>query len=158
MVNISVEFLINSSCFGCQTGSKAPCFLEAIMLNTEESSWLAGSLMPSSIPQAPGPLWCSWCPSPTAKDPGWARDCQGSLSRRATTQGWQANSDAGRSSEWEPLFSPLPLPAEWAPLGLLGYGFIRRQPLPGDSFRAAGGGEQRGANCSARVCRREAQS
>ncbi len=33
--------------------------------------------------QAPGPLWCSWCPSPTNEDPGWARDRQGSPSQRA---------------------------------------------------------------------------
>ncbi len=36
--------------------------------------------------QAPGPLWCSWCPSPTNEDPGWARDGQGSPSQ-CTAQG-----------------------------------------------------------------------
>ncbi|XP_024120130.1 LOW QUALITY PROTEIN: ornithine decarboxylase antizyme 2a [Oryzias melastigma] len=40
------------------------------MLNTEESSWLMGSLMPCSIPQAPGPLWCSDAPHPQLKIPG----------------------------------------------------------------------------------------
>lgn len=54
------------------------------------SSWLVGSRLPNSIPQSPGPLWCSWWPSPTSEDPGWARDCQGSLSRRATTSGDQS--------------------------------------------------------------------
>ncbi|KAE8296794.1 Ornithine decarboxylase antizyme 2 [Larimichthys crocea] len=57
MVNFSVEFLLNSNCFSCQKGAKDPCFLEAIMLNTEESSWLEGSRLPTSIPQSPGPLW-----------------------------------------------------------------------------------------------------
>ncbi|XP_026221001.1 LOW QUALITY PROTEIN: ornithine decarboxylase antizyme 2a [Anabas testudineus] len=69
MVNLSVELLLNSNCFGCQK-HKDPCFLEAIMLNTEKSSWLAGSRLPSSIPQAPGPLWCSDAPHPQLKIPG----------------------------------------------------------------------------------------
>uniref|UniRef100_A0A3Q2DLB3 Ornithine decarboxylase antizyme 2a n=1 Tax=Cyprinodon variegatus TaxID=28743 RepID=A0A3Q2DLB3_CYPVA len=33
-------------------------------------SWLAGALTPSSIPQAPGPLWCSDAPHPQLKIPG----------------------------------------------------------------------------------------
>ncbi|XP_013765897.1 LOW QUALITY PROTEIN: ornithine decarboxylase antizyme 2a [Pundamilia nyererei] len=70
MVNTSAEFLLNSDCFGCHKRSKYPRFLEAIMLNTEESSWLGGSLMPCSIPQAPGPLWCSDAPHPQLKIPG----------------------------------------------------------------------------------------
>ncbi|XP_028287540.1 LOW QUALITY PROTEIN: ornithine decarboxylase antizyme 2a [Parambassis ranga] len=70
MVNLSVECLINRNCCGCQEGRKAPCLLEATMLNTEESSWLAGSVMPSSIPHAPGPLWCSDAPHPQLKIPG----------------------------------------------------------------------------------------
>ncbi|XP_069018566.1 LOW QUALITY PROTEIN: ornithine decarboxylase antizyme 2a [Embiotoca jacksoni] len=70
MVNISVEVLLNSNSFGCSKGRKEPCFLEAVMLNTEESSWLAGSLMSSSIPQTPGPLWCSDAPHPQLKIPG----------------------------------------------------------------------------------------
>ncbi|XP_075993569.1 LOW QUALITY PROTEIN: ornithine decarboxylase antizyme 2a [Genypterus blacodes] len=40
------------------------------MLNTEESSWLGGSKLPSSIPQPPGPLWCSDAPHPHVKIPG----------------------------------------------------------------------------------------
>lgn len=60
--------------------------------------------------------------------------------------GWEVNSDTGHSGEREPLSPPLPLPAERAPLGLLGYGPIRRQPVPGDPCRAAGGGEQRGVS------------
>lgn len=36
MVNFPVEILYNSNCFSCQKGPKDPCFLEAIMLNTEE--------------------------------------------------------------------------------------------------------------------------
>ncbi|XP_034390248.1 LOW QUALITY PROTEIN: ornithine decarboxylase antizyme 2a [Cyclopterus lumpus] len=77
MVNLSVEFLSNSNCFSCQKGAKDPCFLEAIMLNTEESSWLSGSRLPSSIPQSPGPLWCSDAPHPQLKIPsgrGTVRD------------------------------------------------------------------------------------
>ncbi|KAM9854101.1 LOW QUALITY PROTEIN: ornithine decarboxylase antizyme 2a [Aulostomus maculatus] len=70
MVNFSVEFLLNSESFGSHKGRKGPFFLQAIMLNTEESSWLAGSLLPSSIPQAPGPLWCSDAPHPQLKIPG----------------------------------------------------------------------------------------
>ncbi|XP_042268593.1 LOW QUALITY PROTEIN: ornithine decarboxylase antizyme 2a [Thunnus maccoyii] len=71
MVKFSVEFLsLNSNCVGFHKGRKDPCFLEAIMLNTEESSWLAGSRLPSSIPQAPGPLWCSDAPHPQLKIPG----------------------------------------------------------------------------------------
>ncbi|KAM9754456.1 LOW QUALITY PROTEIN: ornithine decarboxylase antizyme 2a [Menidia menidia] len=70
MVNIPVELLLNSDSFGCRKGSKDQSFPETIMLNTEESSWLAGSLMPSSIPQAPGPLWCSDAPHPQLKIPG----------------------------------------------------------------------------------------
>ncbi|XP_074534318.1 LOW QUALITY PROTEIN: ornithine decarboxylase antizyme 2a [Halichoeres trimaculatus] len=70
MVNLSVEFLSNSNCFSCQKGPKDPCFLEAIMLNTEESSWLAGSRLTCSIPQSPGPLWCSDAPHPLLKIPG----------------------------------------------------------------------------------------
>nr|XP_020516406.1 LOW QUALITY PROTEIN: ornithine decarboxylase antizyme 2-like [Labrus bergylta] len=70
MVNFSVEFLLNSNCFSCQKGAKDPCFLEAIMLNTEESSWLAGSRLTCSIPQSPGPLWCSDAPHPLLKIPG----------------------------------------------------------------------------------------
>ncbi|XP_056273351.1 LOW QUALITY PROTEIN: ornithine decarboxylase antizyme 2a [Pseudoliparis swirei] len=69
MVNLSVEFLSNSNCFSCQKGAKDPCFLEAIMLNTEESSWLSGSRLPGSLPQAPGPLWCSDAPHPQLKIP-----------------------------------------------------------------------------------------
>lgn len=37
--------------------------------------------------QAPGPLWCSWCPSPTNEDPEWARDRKGSPSQRTSSQG-----------------------------------------------------------------------
>ncbi|XP_047211227.1 LOW QUALITY PROTEIN: ornithine decarboxylase antizyme 2a [Girardinichthys multiradiatus] len=70
MVKLPVDFLFNSSRSGRQKGPKEPSFLEAIMLNTEESSWLAGALMPSSIPQAPGPLWCSDAPHPQLKIPG----------------------------------------------------------------------------------------
>ncbi|XP_023256152.1 LOW QUALITY PROTEIN: ornithine decarboxylase antizyme 2-like [Seriola lalandi dorsalis] len=70
MVNFSVEFLLSSNCLGCEKRRKDPCFLEAIMLNTEESSWLAGSRLPCSIPQAPGPLWCSDAPHPQLKIPG----------------------------------------------------------------------------------------
>ncbi|XP_041651377.1 LOW QUALITY PROTEIN: ornithine decarboxylase antizyme 2a [Cheilinus undulatus] len=70
MVNFSVEFLSNSNRFSCQKGPKDPCFLEAIMLNTEESSWLSGSRLTSSIPQSPGPLWCSDAPHPLLKIPG----------------------------------------------------------------------------------------
>ncbi|XP_032379887.1 LOW QUALITY PROTEIN: ornithine decarboxylase antizyme 2a [Etheostoma spectabile] len=40
------------------------------MLNTEESSWLSGSRLPSSIPLSPGPLWCSDAPHPQLKIPG----------------------------------------------------------------------------------------
>ncbi|XP_026167635.1 LOW QUALITY PROTEIN: ornithine decarboxylase antizyme 2a [Mastacembelus armatus] len=40
------------------------------MLNAEESSWIVGSRLPSSIPQAPGPLWCSDAPHPQLKIPG----------------------------------------------------------------------------------------
>ncbi|XP_028442013.1 LOW QUALITY PROTEIN: ornithine decarboxylase antizyme 2a [Perca flavescens] len=70
MVKFSIEFLSNSNCFSCQKGPKDPCFLEAIMLNTEESSWLSGSRVPCSIPQSPGPLWCSDAPHPQLKIPG----------------------------------------------------------------------------------------
>ncbi|XP_030282620.1 LOW QUALITY PROTEIN: ornithine decarboxylase antizyme 2a [Sparus aurata] len=70
MVNFSVEFLSNSNHFSCEKGSKDPCFLETIMLNTEESSWLAGSRLPCSLPQSPGPLWCSDAPHPQLKIPG----------------------------------------------------------------------------------------
>ncbi|XP_033940682.1 LOW QUALITY PROTEIN: ornithine decarboxylase antizyme 2a [Pseudochaenichthys georgianus] len=70
MVNYSVEFLSNSNIFSCQKGPKDPCFLEAIMLNTEESSWLSGSRLSSSIPQSPGPQWCSDAPHPQLKIPG----------------------------------------------------------------------------------------
>lgn len=46
------------------------------MINTQDSS-----ILPlSNCPQlqccrhiVPGPLWCSWCPSPTVEDPRWAR-------------------------------------------------------------------------------------
>lgn len=58
--------------------------------------------------------------------------------------GWEVNSDAGRFGDWEPLSSPLSLPAEWAPLGLLGYSAIWRQPVSGDPIWATGGGKQRG--------------
>nr|XP_043891863.1 LOW QUALITY PROTEIN: ornithine decarboxylase antizyme 2a [Solea senegalensis] len=47
------------------------------MLNTEESSWLAGSRLTSSNPLAPGPLWCSDAPHPQLKIPcgrGTVRD------------------------------------------------------------------------------------
>ncbi|XP_031720924.1 LOW QUALITY PROTEIN: ornithine decarboxylase antizyme 2a [Anarrhichthys ocellatus] len=77
MVNLSVEFLSNSNCFSCEKGAKDPCFLEAIMLNTEESSWLSGPRLPGSIPQSPGPLWCSDAPHPQLKIPsgrGTVRD------------------------------------------------------------------------------------
>eukprot|EP00066_Takifugu_rubripes_P016455 XP_011605721.1 PREDICTED: LOW QUALITY PROTEIN: ornithine decarboxylase antizyme 2-like [Takifugu rubripes] len=40
------------------------------MLNTGKSSWLAGSRVSSSIPQSPGPLWCSDAPHPQLKIPG----------------------------------------------------------------------------------------
>ncbi|XP_014328491.1 LOW QUALITY PROTEIN: ornithine decarboxylase antizyme 2-like [Xiphophorus maculatus] len=70
MVNLSVGFLLKRSCSGCQKGLKEPSFLQASMLNTEESSWLSGALKPSSIPQAPGPLWCSDAPHPQLKIPG----------------------------------------------------------------------------------------
>nr|XP_046250391.1 LOW QUALITY PROTEIN: ornithine decarboxylase antizyme 2a [Scatophagus argus] len=70
MVKSSAEFLLNSNCFSCQKRPDEPCFLEAIMLNTEKSSWLAGSRLPSSIPQSPGPLWCSDAPHPQVKIPG----------------------------------------------------------------------------------------
>ncbi|XP_039665674.1 LOW QUALITY PROTEIN: ornithine decarboxylase antizyme 2a [Perca fluviatilis] len=70
MVKFSVEFLSNSNCFSCKKGPKDSCFLEAIMLNTEESSWLSGSRLPCSIPQSPGPLWCSDAPHPQLKIPG----------------------------------------------------------------------------------------
>ncbi|KAM4618916.1 LOW QUALITY PROTEIN: ornithine decarboxylase antizyme 2a [Polymixia lowei] len=70
MVHFSVELLLNSHCFGCQKGHKVSHFLEAIMLNTEESSWLAGSRLPGSSPQTPGPLWCSDAPHPQLKIPG----------------------------------------------------------------------------------------
>ncbi|XP_061629287.1 LOW QUALITY PROTEIN: ornithine decarboxylase antizyme 2-like [Phyllopteryx taeniolatus] len=40
------------------------------MLNTDESSWLAGSRLTSSIPQPPGPQWCSDAPHPQLKIPG----------------------------------------------------------------------------------------
>ncbi|XP_029009758.1 LOW QUALITY PROTEIN: ornithine decarboxylase antizyme 2a [Betta splendens] len=70
MVNLSVELLLNSNCFGCRK-RKDPCLLEATMLNAEESSWFAGlSRLPSSNPQAPGPLWCSDAPHPQLKIPG----------------------------------------------------------------------------------------
>ncbi|KAF3688523.1 Ornithine decarboxylase antizyme 2 [Channa argus] len=42
MVHFSLELLLNSNCFGCQK-PKDPCFLEAIMLNTEERGF-TGSL------------------------------------------------------------------------------------------------------------------
>ncbi|XP_049928578.1 LOW QUALITY PROTEIN: ornithine decarboxylase antizyme 2a [Epinephelus moara] len=70
MLNLSVEFLSNSNSFSFQKGAKDPCFLEPIMLNTEESSWLAGSRLPSSIPHSPGPQWCSDAPHPQLKIPG----------------------------------------------------------------------------------------
>ncbi|XP_062246093.1 LOW QUALITY PROTEIN: ornithine decarboxylase antizyme 2a [Platichthys flesus] len=70
MVNFPVDSLMNCSCCAYQTRHKEPSFLEAIMLNTEESSWLAGSRLPSSHPQAPGPLWCSDAPHPQLKIPG----------------------------------------------------------------------------------------
>ncbi|KAM4553037.1 LOW QUALITY PROTEIN: ornithine decarboxylase antizyme 2a [Fundulus diaphanus] len=70
MVRSPADFLFNSSRSGRLKGPKEPSFLEAIMLNTEESSWLAGALKPSSIPQAPGPLWCSDAPHPQLKIPG----------------------------------------------------------------------------------------
>ncbi|KAM3869661.1 LOW QUALITY PROTEIN: ornithine decarboxylase antizyme 2a [Diretmus argenteus] len=70
MLNFSVELLLNSHYFGCQKEHKVPHFLEAIMLNTEKSSWLAGSRLASSNPQAPGPLWCSDAPHPQLKIPG----------------------------------------------------------------------------------------
>ncbi|XP_077373731.1 LOW QUALITY PROTEIN: ornithine decarboxylase antizyme 2-like [Festucalex cinctus] len=40
------------------------------MLNADESSWLAGARLPSSIPQPPGPQWCSDAPHPQLKIPG----------------------------------------------------------------------------------------
>ncbi|XP_029379634.1 LOW QUALITY PROTEIN: ornithine decarboxylase antizyme 2a [Echeneis naucrates] len=70
MVNFSLQFLFSSHFVACEKGRKDPCFLEAVMLNTEESSWLVGSRLPSSIPQAPGPLWCSDAPHPQLKIPG----------------------------------------------------------------------------------------
>ncbi|XP_029952576.1 LOW QUALITY PROTEIN: ornithine decarboxylase antizyme 2a [Salarias fasciatus] len=74
MLNTSVEVLLNSNSFGCKKGRPFPRFLEAIMLNTEESSWLAGpllpTLLPGSTPQSPGPLWCSDAPHPQLKIPG----------------------------------------------------------------------------------------
>ncbi|XP_071369539.1 LOW QUALITY PROTEIN: ornithine decarboxylase antizyme 2a [Centroberyx affinis] len=70
MVHFSVELLLNSHYFGCQKRHEPPHFLQTIMLNTDESSWLAGSRLPSSNPQAPGPLWCSDAPHPQLKIPG----------------------------------------------------------------------------------------
>ncbi|NP_001278939.1 ornithine decarboxylase antizyme 2a [Astyanax mexicanus] len=70
MVNYSVELLLNSHCFGCQTRSK-PIFSSAeIMRDTEESSSLVGARLHCSRQQAPGPLWCSDAPHPLTKIPG----------------------------------------------------------------------------------------
>ncbi|XP_054631828.1 LOW QUALITY PROTEIN: ornithine decarboxylase antizyme 2a [Dunckerocampus dactyliophorus] len=39
-------------------------------VSQQRSSWLVGSRLPSSIPQPPGPLWCSDAPHPQLKIPG----------------------------------------------------------------------------------------
>lgn len=98
------------------------CFLRVqdrwwdILLSTPllpSSSWLMGPRLPNSIPQSPGPLWCSWWPSPTSEDPGWARDCQGSLSRRATSSGDQS---CAQQSDKPPCKSFLVTSAYKAPI------------------------------------------
>ncbi|XP_036432460.1 LOW QUALITY PROTEIN: ornithine decarboxylase antizyme 2a [Colossoma macropomum] len=70
MVNYSVELLLNSHCFGCQTKDKIHFSSEEIMRDTEESSSLVGSRLHCSRQQAPGPLWCSDAPHPLTKIPG----------------------------------------------------------------------------------------
>lgn len=68
--------------------------------------------------------------------------------------GWKVNCDSGLFSEWELYSAPLPLPAERAPLGLLGYSSIRRQPLSGDSCWAVGGGQQGGVSSRRDIVRK----
>lgn len=55
-----------------------------------------------------------------------------------TVDGFPGSTDLGFVS------SPFPLPAEWALLGLLGYGSVGGHPVCGDSIWSASGGEQRG--------------
>ncbi|XP_076863049.1 LOW QUALITY PROTEIN: ornithine decarboxylase antizyme 2a [Brachyhypopomus gauderio] len=70
MVNYSVEFLLNSHCFGCQRKDRIPVFSKEIMRDTEESSSLVDSRLLCSRQKAPGPLWCSDAPHPLTKIPG----------------------------------------------------------------------------------------
>lgn len=148
MVNFSLDFLLNSHCLGYR--SKA--VHEKNMCNTEESCAVLGSRQ-----QAPGPLWCSWCPSPTDEDPGWARDRQGSPSQ-CTAQGRKVDSDPSGVGKRGSTCFALPVPAKRATVLLLGHGSFRRCTLLGNPWWSSPQWQQRKFHQAAGVCRRAAES
>ncbi|KAJ8249300.1 hypothetical protein GJAV_G00233320 [Gymnothorax javanicus] len=60
MVNCSVELLLNSHCFGCQKGYSTLSDLPGVnMLNTEESTSLAGSRVGEGLAGITLPYCCT---------------------------------------------------------------------------------------------------
>lgn len=122
------------------------------MCNTEESCAILGSRQ-----QAPGPLWCSWCPSPTNEDPGWARDRQGSPSQ-CIAQGRKVDGDPGGVGKRRAPCPALPVPVKRATVLLLGHGSVGRRTLPGNPRRSSSQWQQRRFHQAAGVCRGAVES
>lgn len=107
---------------------------------------------------APGPLWCSWCPSPIVEDPRWARDWQGSAFKNFIAQAREAYSEARFSSTWKTTHFAFLLSTDWIKGFLLDCNTFQSKPLLRNIGRGIGWRRQRRADRFTGVCRREDQN